>query len=238
MKNAISSLTKTKILWGAFAASAAIVGTPASASVTFTGYATGCFTTTSCSPSTTAQTGLVVQDGSTLLSYNTSTQDAGTALQHSSFTTTTVDGLAGFSYNDLGYFSLGPNAVLTNDVFTGQIFDLLITFVAPPGTQSADLMADLTGHVVSTQGGQVTIHFDNDTQANALQLNYPGGTFGVWLNDVTLSPNGAGNTTVGVLTGGIQALPEPATWAMMLIGFAGVGAAMRRSRKPALAQLA
>jgi hypothetical protein len=27
------------------------------------------------------------------------------------------------------------------------------------------------------------------------------------------------------------AVPEPATWAMMLIGFGGVGAAMRRSRK-------
>jgi hypothetical protein len=36
------------------------------------------------------------------------------------------------------------------------------------------------------------------------------------------------------------AVPEPATWAMMLIGFAGVGMAMRRSRKanPALMQIA
>lgn len=35
-----------------------------------------------------------------------------------------------------------------------------------------------------------------------------------------------------------QAVPEPATWALMLLGFAGVGVAMRRRRKPALAQLA
>ena|SRR5581483_6899222 len=33
-------------------------------------------------------------------------------------------------------------------------------------------------------------------------------------------------------------LPEPATWAMMLLGFGGIGVAMRRRRKPALAQLA
>jgi PEP-CTERM motif len=33
-------------------------------------------------------------------------------------------------------------------------------------------------------------------------------------------------------------LPEPATWALMLLGFGGIGLAMRRRRKPALAQLA
>jgi hypothetical protein len=35
-----------------------------------------------------------------------------------------------------------------------------------------------------------------------------------------------------------QAVPEPATWALMLLGFGGIGLAMRRKRKPALAQLA
>jgi hypothetical protein len=34
------------------------------------------------------------------------------------------------------------------------------------------------------------------------------------------------------------AVPEPATWAMMLLGFAGMGFAMRRKRTPALAQVA
>lgn len=36
----------------------------------------------------------------------------------------------------------------------------------------------------------------------------------------------------------VTAVPEPGTWAMMLLGFAGMGAAMRRSRKPFVAQLA
>jgi len=42
------------------------------------------------------------------------------------------------------------------------------------------------------------------------------------------------------VTVNIAAVPEPASWAMMLLGFAGVGAAMRRTRraKPVLAQLA
>lgn len=47
-------------------------------------------------------------------------------------------------------------------------------------------------------------------------------------------------TAAGTTTGDLnfQAVPEPATWAMMLLGFAGIGFAMRRSRKQVLAQVA
>ena len=43
-------------------------------------------------------------------------------------------------------------------------------------------------------------------------------------------------SAIGVGTPG--AVPEPATWAMMLLGFGGIGMAMRRGRKPVLAQIA
>jgi hypothetical protein len=33
-------------------------------------------------------------------------------------------------------------------------------------------------------------------------------------------------------------VPEPATWAMMLLGFAGIGVAARRRRGAGLAQIA
>jgi hypothetical protein len=36
----------------------------------------------------------------------------------------------------------------------------------------------------------------------------------------------------------VGSVPEPATWALMLLGFAGIGVALRRARKPALNQLA
>ena len=41
-------------------------------------------------------------------------------------------------------------------------------------------------------------------------------------------------------SGGVAfaAVPEPATWAMMLMGFGAIGFAMRRRRRPALLQLA
>ncbi|MEO8455310.1 MAG: FxDxF family PEP-CTERM protein [Sphingomicrobium sp.] len=52
----------------------------------------------------------------------------------------------------------------------------------------------------------------------------------------TLTVNG-NNSRTGTLGGTItiaQALPEPGTWAMMLIGFGAVGFALRRKRKLAL----
>jgi hypothetical protein len=33
-------------------------------------------------------------------------------------------------------------------------------------------------------------------------------------------------------------VPEPATWAMMLLGFGAMGIAIRRRRQPVLAQIA
>ena len=41
-----------------------------------------------------------------------------------------------------------------------------------------------------------------------------------WQNEVTLPPSGA--------------VPEPATWAMMLLGFGAVGVSMRRRRRTVL----
>lgn len=50
---------------------------------------------------------------------------------------------------------------------------------------------------------------------------------------------GAGNEGVFLDAINVAAVPEPATWAMMLLGFGGIGAAMRRQRKPTrLAQIA
>ena len=56
----------------------------------------------------------------------------------------------------------------------------------------------------------------------------------------TLFVNGDIVGTSGSFGGNINitAVPEPATWAMMLLGFGAVGFAMRRRRQPMLAQLA
>jgi hypothetical protein len=57
----------------------------------------------------------------------------------------------------------------------------------------------------------------------------------------TITVGGTLNGTVGSYVGNFNvaaAVPEPATWAMMLLGFGAMGMVIRRRRKPVLAQLA
>lgn len=83
--------------------------------------------------------------------------------------------------------------------------------------------------------------------SNSLTKFYDNGTLEQWgLSGLTLNSgqytlNIMGtNTDTGVLSGTvtIAAVPEPATWGMMLLGFAGIGFAMRRHRRSALPQVA
>lgn len=57
---------------------------------------------------------------------------------------------------------------------------------------------------------------------------------GAGLDTFTLNFNASSNARL-YSTG---AVPEPGTWAMMLLGFGGMGVAMRRSRRRVVAQLA
>jgi hypothetical protein len=71
------------------------------------------------------------------------------------------------------------------------------------------------------------------------------GSFGGTLGGVAINPTTAnftfstqgGRVTTFSATA-IAAVPEPATWALMLLGFGGIGMAMRRRRRPGLAQIA
>lgn len=46
----------------------------------------------------------------------------------------------------------------------------------------------------------------------------------------TVNQIGFDNITIGSATASVGAVPEPGTWAMMLIGFGGIGVALRRRR--------
>lgn len=51
-------------------------------------------------------------------------------------------------------------------------------------------------------------------------------------NTITLA-NGAGSSNAQIFATGPGAVPEPASWALMLLGFGVIGTAMRRSRRRA-----
>jgi hypothetical protein len=63
--------------------------------------------------------------------------------------------------------------------------------------------------------------------------NFTGLTYGVSGDTITINWTGAEisrGTQLQAVFGLPAAVPEPATWAMMLLGFAGIGGAMRRKR--------
>ena len=71
--------------------------------------------------------------------------------------------------------------------------------------------------------------------ANSTNLDWRvfSGSFTATGNDVLSFANGTGGVNEGVLLDAVSVapVPEPATWAMMLLGFGGIGMAVRRRRK-------
>jgi hypothetical protein len=75
-------------------------------------------------------------------------------------------------------------------------------------------------------------HFGSNTDSDVNNVT------AFWLLDlgnttthtITLS-NGQGSSNAQIFATGTPAVPEPATWGMMLLGFAGMGIAVRRSRR-------
>jgi hypothetical protein len=89
--------------------------------------------------------------------------------------------------------------------------------------------------------GDPLLHYFMIKQANSYHLWYDAGS--ITSGSIALSPLFPRNPGFSHITffdtGGGPAVPEPATWAMMLFGFGAAGIAMRRSRrKILLAQVA
>jgi hypothetical protein len=78
---------------------------------------------------------------------------------------------------------------------------------------------------VTGSGNNLTLNTGLLTAGTMYRLSYTG--------NLTTAGNISGNATFTA-----AAVPEPATWGLMLFGFAGVGMALRRRRRPVLAQVA
>lgn len=119
------------------------------------------------------------------------------------------------SIKDISSLTVGAQSILSFWVLsgpgTGLSFDL-------NGIQSIDRSVSGSLGVVAT--GVLNLAGYDPTP----------GTF-----SLTTQGNGQVETTFSAST---VALPEPATWAMMLLGFGAIGVSMRRRRRPAPAQLA
>jgi hypothetical protein len=129
------------------------------------------------------------------------------------------------SNNDSGFVSL--TGTLLGDSFsvtTTSKFDILfgnlgITLV---NGNITSILTPFGGGGIGASGTSSGFFFFNQNGNNA---NQPGLSF-------TFSPTGEATTT-GTASSVVEAVPEPSTWAMMILGFFGVGfMAYRRKAKP------
>lgn len=118
-------------------------------------------------------------------------------------------------------------------------YDSLATFSVTTATNPASsvtLLNVLTGQMVNldpnTYGGSAGSSTGSGFSLN-LNANLAANTWYrfVYSADMTKVADISGTASFD------SAVPEPATWAMMLLGFAGIGMSLRR-RRPTLAQLA
>lgn len=164
------------------------------------------------------------------------------------FTGTDCSGTGGF-----------PNCWATQDgVFQGPVTDPLGspsvfkwnngedgTETSPtfPTIDGSEFWLDVEGSILSflyTPGeGDPDLHYFSVKQANGYVLFYDSNPILEGEVDLAeLFPDNVGWSHVTWFDTGSNEVPEPGTWAMMLLGFGATGFALRRRRKPVLAQVA
>jgi hypothetical protein len=118
----------------------------------------------------------------------------------------------------------------TND--TAGLYQVVVSTSTPGaviGSASLDGLGGGAPHLGSITGNltnSLTLGPISPVAAGAYRFTFGG------------SAPATGGVVTGNLTFQLVPVPEPATWAMMLVGFAGIGFAMRRRRQPFLAQVA
>ena len=197
----------------------ALATTSAANATSFIGSTGGCFGT-ACTPTSTAT---LVNGGSTL------TFNSGTFNQADSNGFLAI-GSGNPPTDTLGLFTLTGT---TGTSVYNTPFTLLVNFTSPTAVSgNGTFFSTITGSVTDSNAGGVFVDFDN----TAHMFTSASGPFTLTVNDLGVSNNGIATPITGIIR--TQAVPEPATWAMMLLGFAGIGFAMRRRRQPTLAQVA
>jgi hypothetical protein len=180
--------------------------------VNFQGSTDGCFGM-GCAPAATATlTGLTFTDST----FNVNTAAGFVSIGNAPGTP---------NLNNLGSFALTGSPF----VYTGNDFELTVSFSAPAGTNPASSVftSDLMGTVGATDNGGVFVDFDNTPKA----FTFDSGMFTFFVNDVSVVQGGRVAVT-GVINATVTTpIPEPETYALMLAGLAAVGFMSRRRKK-------
>ena len=141
----------------------------------------------------------------------------------------TIPNKVGFDTTTNTAGSVSPWFEFSNDQ-TGNYTFALITSTPGATVTLEQLLAGGGSSIIQTVMGS----------GNSLTLNTGTLMAGTTYRFLYTFNAGTGGGTVSGNASFLQssAVPEPATWALMLIGFGGIGFAMRRRRTPVLAQIA
>jgi hypothetical protein len=150
---------------------------------------------------------------------------AATALPDKAYATTLIGGAS-----NVADALLGPRDEIFGTAIVDAIGGLAVgvpSLLSAGATFDFSFQGDLILGVISSDGGFVTINGAEiyfETPDTVINL----GDFGP---NIDLTINGFGVTVV--FGGVVEGVPEPSTWALMLLGFAGLGyAGYRRTREP------
>jgi|SRR6185369_17903968 len=126
-----------------------------------------------------------------------------------------------------------------SDIYNQGVFSATASTVPIAGTTVSLLQLFTGGSVVGGvySGGTLVPGGSASGSSNSLTLSAnltPGTNYTfVYSGNLVNSGNISGNAALGM-----AAVPEPATWGLMLLGFGGMGMMLRRRRRPTLAQIA
>jgi len=190
-----------KTILAGLAAMPLLWSAPSQAALVYSYSTSGCFTSTICIPSSqTASTGGAVRGEGGL-----------------NFKGTTASNKSGPT---LSFGSMSLQNILFDDPSATK-FDLKVNFTSPAGAGSSNFTADLVG-LIFLGLGYVEIDFGGPQT-----IKYDGGSFKLAIDDIYLYSIDSKDPITGrvfdVNAAPVAAVPEPSTWAMMLLGFSGLG---------------
>jgi PEP-CTERM motif len=133
-----------------------------------------------------------------------------------------VTSVAGTLFTDMFNFIINDNGVGSGSVTTS------VSFKGKNGATDTDLLSVFVNGILAA-------HTVNDGLTDQWSVTDVPIHFGV-LNNITINgiSRGQGHYAGTAEFTPVAAVPEPTTWAMMLLGFGAVGFSIRRKRRPTL----